>query len=286
MSDGVRYANISSAFGFREIFIGDNETIICVTIKKRKCAPAEAAVESYITSIKSLFLNKEAEAKSMEGYKILIEKGAIFFSGTITDKEVDGRQCKEVHYTRDYSILTGIEKKELGIQAGPQNFEEYWCISGNEALEKNVTATVGSRSSTSYFKLVEADYNYTGTIEFPQAKEKKAEPLLLELVDKERKVDQCLSSTTPGRCVFELSIREFDSSYCQVAQDRKSSCYINWALQDNDTKYCENLKEDNEGYGDCYLELAVLNKDQSFCNSIPAEDKKETCMNASSPSSG
>ncbi len=284
-SGNLALINVSSTIGKREIYFNDSQVIVCVTLNSRKCSYAEntSSMKSYIYSVGSLFLNESREKKSKEGYQIMIDKGAIKFDNKLTDKKVDGRDCKEISYIRDYSVLTGSDKAKLGITGGPQKYEETWCITGDEVIEKTVKTTVQGQEVTAYFKLVNANYNYNGKIEFPKTNYEGAESLLLSLVNKEQTFENCFMTRDSDSCFFELAIRQIDIGYCAAAGNKSGSCYMNFAIAQNNSAICENIN-DKGYYEDCYIEMAGFNKDPGFCGKVENTTKKQMCLNASNSS--
>jgi hypothetical protein len=283
--------SMSSPAGTREVFFnGTNITdaILCISMTEKKCARVEDsdAMSSYITMTKGLFLNDELNKVSKEGYQIMIDKEAIRFRNSIADKSVDGRVCKEISYTRDYSVLTMQDLAKLNIAGGPMWFEETWCIDGTEVVEKTVKFYLNGRPVTTHFKLLDANYAYAKEIEIPgkkEIREPEAEPLLKAIAEKDQTIEACYDSVDSNTCFFNFAIQGLDSVYCKFAGKKLGPCYINFAMNFNDASYCKSIT-DIGYYEDCHIEMAGLNKDQAFCNEIKNLTKIQTCLNASKSS--
>ncbi|MFH2105636.1 MAG: hypothetical protein ABII22_00100 [Candidatus Micrarchaeota archaeon] len=289
--DKMQFSMVSPA-GVRDVFFNGSkptDDIICVSMNdERMCARVEntSAMTSYINMIKGLFLNDEISHVSKEGYAIMIEKGAIRFKNSIVDKSVDERACKEISYTRDYSVLTMQDLAKLNIAGGPTWFEETWCIDGNEVVEKTMKFYMNGNPVTTHFKLLDADYNYNGDIEMPSKKairEPETEPLLNKIADKDRTIETCYASGDPATCFFNFALQESDSVYCKFADRKLGPCYINFAMNFNDPSYCKNI-QDIGYYEDCYIEIAGQQKNPVYCDEIKNESKKQTCRDVSKAS--
>ena len=284
-----KYAQYKLPFARQHIFFLDNKTILCMNLRDiLACNNVKnnSELKNILTGVERSFFNRVAIEQSVSHNRRLIEKGVIQFLGEPVEKNVNGKMCKQITYKYDHTQLTISDINALNINPSSlPKFNGQWCIDGNgNVYEKILSYEVSGRTQQTRWNLIEANWNYAGTIVLPtNDTNSTAVQLFLRTLDFQAEMRDCYEKEgeVRDRCISSFAVARNFPSACELAGSRKDRCYISLALSKQDVQLCESI--DNQVVReDCYLEVAGKARNPALCNSITNQSKMLFCQNVSS----
>jgi len=269
----------------REVYFIGNETIFCVEFKgERKCSNAYnvSILEEYSGYVEGLFFNKENINKTLNDRKHMINKSVYKFSNETQTKIVNGHNCTLINYTVDYSVLTIIEARNLGVNSAVYFYASY-CIDPEtgETYEKYFNMPLG-RAEEITFTLLDSRWGDAPEIVPPDKMDDINDTLdiFAEEVVLDSELMTCYQKPENefSICINELAVDYSMPSLCTALDSEKhDTCVMNVAMFRGDETLCPTLKSE-EKRDDCYFEIGARKQSPSICENIVDEKKKTDCL--------
>jgi hypothetical protein len=265
------------------VYFTENDTILCVDFKNKSLCDSvkdKTSLQPYLLSLKGFFINSEKINSTIATMNFLYEKGALIFGDTVVEKQVDGKNCSEISFIINYSVLSLDDAVKVGIQPGtPMEIYGNVCIEtqSGQWYEKTYAASYQGRKVLTSSKLLIADWTKAEKIIIPQLFDNSTLELFYAENDVQNDVLSCFNKEVAekDKCVHNIAIWERLPSLCNIAGGRKDLCFFDLALLANEKDGCKlagSLEDD------CYLELAWKLRDINYCESIKNTTKKDFCI--------
>lgn len=289
-SENSSYIRKEDALFTRELFVGENLTVLCLeNVNERVCAQVtqNSSFYPYAYSLATLFFDHGRIEQNVENNMMFIEYGAVVFGEDIVETAYSGRECSEVSYTLDYSKLTVEQMRSIGMDPkSPEvliskQFNYTICIDPDtlDVVHKNL----------SYLNLGTPEYTeslttFTGwdspsDVEFPQelSGEEEMEGFFSVLSRTQENYRACLASDNFDSCIREEAMLSRNEKLCTLIMDlsKRDICMVNVALEKGNSSLCSQVQD--EGIDGCYLEFAWKFNDSAYCASIRNETALSDC---------
>lgn len=286
-SGGRQMAVLETPLAMKKFYYMENDTIMCITFEGREaCASLynQTDITKYAKWLKQQFFAPSQIDAQKQMAETLISKKAITFHKE-TEIEINGKACKDITFTIDYSNLTLDDLILFGItSSSPNRIEGEICYdeTANEIYRKSYTYQYRGKEATTEFALIRTDWNYTGRIEAGSNLTRAAIDIYLDASGKENQLLSCLASATPeekDRCVFSMALGNGYSTLCEYAGTKAGICTLNFAAARKDPSMCVQIA-DSATKDDCYFEVAGAKHDATVCSSIADQTKVAACVQA------
>jgi len=299
-SEEGSYVKKEDAIFIRELFLGDNQTVLCLeTVNRNLCTEVEqnSTFNPYVYVLSELIYSPESIEQSKKNNEFLIEHGALTFGPQMQPKTYNGHTCTEITYTLDYSKLTVEEMRILGMD--PDTPEVLL------SKEYNFTLCIDPETKDVWHKSL--DYSNFGTPESTESTTASIEwgvsdpvEVPTDLVTEEEMVEfyqalktsqvnyaNCLVSEEFVMCIRSEAIYTLNENLCKLIQNssERDLCYVNVALQKGSSILCEEVSPQTQD--DCYMEFAWKYKKAAYCDKITNTTKQGECLDLlASPEEG
>lgn len=282
----TRFAEITTPISKKTVYFLPDDTLMCVEIGEEKACDSfmnETAVQKYLNSVSSLFIDDAKISNEIKIMKTLSEKGALTFSDEVIDAEVDGRACKEISFLLNYSVLSLTDLAALGIKGTPFEIYGSYCVDpeSGERYTKRYNYTYLGKAAGITFKLLNAEWNATKEISIPTVFDNNTLSLIYTENELEQEVLECLDKSDKSKmehCIRTLALEKRFAPACELAGDMKEMCFMNVAIIERKTGLCEKTGTLRD---DCYIEIAAKELNSTYCDQISDLTKKQFCYNVS-----
>ena|GEM_PF-1028691 len=292
-SENESYVRKEDAIFTRELFLGDNKTILCLeNVNRKLCTEVDqnSTFNPYVYTLSSLLYNRENIQENKESNELLIEYGAIVFQSGMPTKTYGEQECTEIAYTLDYSKLTVEQMRMLGMS--PQTPEVLLSKEYNFTLCIDPENHDVVHKSLSYlnFGVPESTESITTQADWGEFFEEFAFPTdIAEDVDMNEfyqalKMSQvnyanCLLDENFDSCISSEALLSKNERLCELVTNvsKRDQCYLTVALDKGSPLICDYISP--EVQDDCYIEFAWKYKDTTYCGQITNISKQNECLN-------
>ena len=286
-SGSKKLVKIETLFSEREIYLLENDTILCVLFDGNEVCSSiknDTTMTAFISGLAAQFFNDEKIDKALKIEGELIKKKAITFVEAPKKKEFDGKECEDIKFTIDYSNLTLDDLIKFNInQNSPKRIDGEVCYDEkeNEVYEKSYSYKYNGADMKTEFKFIASDWKYKDEINLSKNLTTGAVDLLIEAIKKQDEFNKCLGK--PGvekdKCVFAMAVTKNYEKICEYAGTKADYCVVNFAANNKDAKRCDAV-QNTKIKDDCYIEVAVSKGDVAPCSLLNDKTRKAECITA------
>jgi len=286
--DGERMLEIRNPFADKTVYFLEDDTIFCEYFAGYEACSSvknnnDSYFVSYLNSLESLFFEDADAENEAEKLDYFYEKGYLKFKG-MNDASVGGKPCKELLYELDYTNISLADANRYGIHpASPKHFDFWVCIDEDSGLAyaRNLTYLYDGKKWDTVFRLQDAEFNTTRTIDPPSELAEGAYAALLEEKGWFARYQQCrdYSGEAEESCISDLGTLLKSKNVCEMAGGWRDRCLLTVVALTGDEGICPDIS-DMDYRDDCYIEMAYYHKDESYCAPVLNASKQETCIEA------
>jgi eight-cysteine-cluster-containing protein len=288
-SENYSYVRKEDAIFTRELFLLENQTILCLeNVNRRLCSevPQNSSFNTYAYTLEGLLFDRKAIRETVETNELFIEYGALVFDDEITPASYLGRECSEISYVLDYGKLTVEQMWDVGISPDSvevlvsKEFNFSLCIDeeNGDVLRKLLTYSVFGEPHYTESLSTQLLWGEPSPVEIPDAldDEEDMSGFYSALRMSQNNYVACLSGEDADVCIRSEAILSHNEKLCEliVNSTSKDICYVNVALEKGESSLC--MSVGNASRDDCFMEFVWKYNDASYCDSV-SEGKKEEC---------
>lgn len=285
----VYYVYKRDAVTERSGYFDGNETIVCIGARGQETCSminGTSRFRAYADSLRKLIITDDSARATSESTRKLADYGALAFDGGPAEKTVGGKNCTEVKYHLDYSVLTVAQLNELGmatddpmvLRSRQYNFS--MCIDPETGgiYEKRMDFINLGEYNYIYSMTTEMDFDTGMDLQKPSvlSGEDELYATYSRATEEAQEYLACLPSNQSDRCVAEVAVMWRDPGLCGLTGDEMDFCYINAGLGADDISVCE--KASAGARDTCYIEFANAREDLEICGMIADSVLKRQCL--------
>ena len=287
------YVMKEDAIFTRELFLGENQTVLCLeNVNRRLCTEVDqnSTYNPYAYTLSALLLDKERINQNRETNQFLIEHGAIVFHPEMPTKTYGGTGCTEIYYTLDYSKLSVEEMRLIGMDPDSPEVllsKEYnfsLCIEPetSDVIHKSLTYLNFGTPESMESLTTRSEWGGAVTIEMPAnfSEDTDMAEFYEALRQSQENYANCLIDENFEGCIRTEAIHSRNEKLCELITDvdGRDACYLMVALEKGSPLICQHVSENFEA--DCYTEFAWKYKDTTYCGQIGDPAKQQECITA------
>lgn len=288
-SENYSYVRKEDAIFTRELFLLENQTLLCLeNVNRRLCSEVSqnSSFNTYAYTLEGLLFDRKAIRDTMEANELFVKYGAIVFDDEIGEASYLGRDCSEISYVLDYGKLTVEQMWDVGLSPDSievlvsKEFDFTLCIDeeNGDVLYKLLSYSVfGEPHYTESFS-TQLLWEEPSQVEMPQELdgEEGMSEFFSALKMSQNNYAACLMEEDPDTCIRGEAILSRNEKLCEliVNSTLRDFCYVNVALEKGDSSLCMNVG--NASMDECFMEFAWKYNDASYCENV-SEEKKGEC---------
>jgi len=288
-----RRVDLQNPLSSKSAYFLANDTVLCIRYpptENEVCSSVQndSDLTNYMNSLQSNFFNDSVIQRSKQDMAGLLEGGYLKIEPGINSKTVQGKDCKEVSYTIDYSNISVTEAARLGIGPdSPKIFHLTMCI-GNDTgyrYERTLQYEYNGITHTASTTLLSFRPGVAGALTPPANLTPDVKSVLLR--EKEQQIKLALCHTEKqgverDSCVSNIALNLHRKDICEIAGSWRDRCLVAIVPLTKDTTIC--LAVSSQNYkDDCYTELAGAYKNSTYCSMIQNTSKIDYCREVAAP---
>ncbi|MFA5076816.1 MAG: eight-cysteine-cluster domain-containing protein [Candidatus Micrarchaeia archaeon] len=247
---------------------------------------ANSSLAQSFSSMNSSFLGGRTE-RNVNALAIYNRSGAMAFEGGVGESEVGGKKCQLIKYVLDYSKLTLVDLRDLGMSPNDpvllysKDYTFEYCIDNeSNTLSAKLDYTYLGEPRETITLIKEALWGSADAAEAVHpalGNTNETEALFLEAINVEKNVLSCArNATTKDACVRNYAVSNDLPDLCLLAGGAKDRCILTLAPQALRSDLCPSV--DNASFrDDCWIEMGARKKNASFCENVLDVEKRSYC---------